>query len=217
MSSIIKATDRNRGIHGVAFNFEDMRDHAEAYLGTIRDQARQILTQAAEEAKTIRQRAEAEGRHAGQQAVESMVNEKVARQLETVLPALREAVEQIEGSRPGWLAHWEQRAVHLAVAIAGRIVRRQLASEPAITLALVREGLELARGSSEVRILLHPGDHAALAAQVERLTAEFSQLGSAAIVADERITPGGCRVETRHGAVDQQLEAQLARIEAELT
>ena len=28
--------------------------------------------------------------------------------------------------------------------------------------------------------------------------------------------PGGCRIETLHGSIDQQFEAQLARIEEEL-
>lgn len=216
MSSIIKATDRNRGIHGVAFNFEDVREHGDAYLTTVRDQARQILAKAVEESKAIRQRAEAEGRQAGQRALDEMLNQKVAQQLETALPAVRQAVQLIEGSRPGWLAHWEQRAVHLAAAIAGRIVRRELQADPQITVQLVRDGLELARGSSEMRILLHPQDHAALGAQIERLATEFSRLGATTLVPDDRITPGGCRIETRHGAVDQQLEAQLARIEAEL-
>ncbi|HEX3656512.1 MAG TPA: FliH/SctL family protein [Pirellulales bacterium] len=217
MSSIIKATDRNRGIHGVAFNFEDMREHGDAYLRTIREQAKQILASAVEEGKSIRQRAEAEGRQAGQRALDEMLNQKVAQQLETALPAVRQAIEQIEGSRPGWLAHWEQRAVHLAAAIAGRIVRRQLQADPRITVQFVRDGLELARGSSELRILLHPQDHAALGEQIERLAAEFSRLGPTTLVPDERISPGGCRIETQHGAVDQQLEVQLARIEAELT
>lgn len=216
MSSIIKATDRNRGIHGVAFNFEDMREHGDAYLTAIREQARQLLAQAIEEGKAIRQRAEAEGRAAGQLALDQMLNQKVAQQLDTALPAVRQAVQQIEGSRPGWLAHWEQRAVHLAAAIAGRIVRRELQADPRITVQLIRDGLELARGNSEMRILLHPQDHAALGEQIERLAAEFSRLGPTTLVPDERITLGGCRIETRHGAVDQQLEAQLARIEAEL-
>jgi flagellar assembly protein FliH len=36
------------------------------------------------------------------------------------------------------------------------------------------------------------------------------------IVADESITAGGCRVDTEFGSLDQQLEAQLARITEEL-
>ena len=42
-------------------------------------------------------------------------------------------------------------------------------------------------------------------------------LTTAEIVADPAITLGGCRVETRFGIIDQQFEAQLKRIEEELT
>jgi flagellar biosynthesis/type III secretory pathway protein FliH len=37
------------------------------------------------------------------------------------------------------------------------------------------------------------------------------------VVADPQVSLGGCRVETRFGVIDQQFEAQLARIEQELT
>ncbi len=49
------------------------------------------------------------------------------------------------------------------------------------------------------------------------LLAEFSALGPTEIIADAQISRGGCRVDTRFGVIDQQFEAQLARIEEELT
>jgi flagellar biosynthesis/type III secretory pathway protein FliH len=36
------------------------------------------------------------------------------------------------------------------------------------------------------------------------------------LVSDATVTAGGCRVETRFGTIDQQFEAQLARVEEEL-
>jgi len=45
---------------------------------------------------------------------------------------------------------------------------------------------------------------------------EMAALGSAEVTADAQITPGGCRVETRFGSIDQQFESQLKRIEEEL-
>ena len=43
----------------------------------------------------------------------------------------------------------------------------------------------------------------------------MSGLGETQIVADASVSPGGCRVETRFGTVDQTFEAQLARVEEE--
>ena len=49
------------------------------------------------------------------------------------------------------------------------------------------------------------------------LVQEMSGLGAVEMIADAGVSRGGCRVETRFGAIDQQFEAQLARIEEELT
>ena len=84
-------------------------------------------------------------------------------------------------------------------------------------MALVREALELAAGSAQIRIHLNPEDRQALGRQVQMLVQEMSGLGAAEMIADAGCRRGGCRVETRFGTIDQQFEAQLARIEEELT
>jgi len=217
MPTIIKATDRNRGIQGVAFNFDDMAAKANEYLRQVRDEAAAIIAQARREAEAIRKQAEVEGRRQGQDAIEKIVERQLGGQLETLLPALRQAISEIRDAKQAWLTHWEKSAVHVAVAIAGRLIRRALPKTPEVTLTLVREALELAVGSSRLRILLNPTDHEALSPQVQALTKEFSSLSTVELVPDAKITPGGCRVETAFGVIDQQFEAQLARIEEELT
>ena len=67
-----------------------------------------------------------------------------------------------------------------------------------------------------MRLLLNPDDHQALGNQVQLLVREMSGLGQPQIVADASVSPGGCRVETRFGSIDQTFEAQLARVEEEL-
>ena len=84
-------------------------------------------------------------------------------------------------------------------------------------MTLIREALELAAGSAQVRLHLHPEDHKALGGQVQLLVQEMSGLGEAEVIADAGVSRGGCRVETRFGTIDQQFEAQLARIEEELS
>jgi flagellar assembly protein FliH len=100
--------------------------------------------------------------------------------------------------------------------MAARVLRRELKADPQVPLPLLREALELSRGSAEVRVLLNPDDYAALRDEVQTLTAEFSRVGATQVIADPRVTPGGCRVETRHGVIDQQFESQLSRIVEEL-
>ena len=90
------------------------------------------------------------------------VHDQLGQQLATLLPALGQAVAEIRQAKQAWLTHWEQSAVHVASAIARRLVRRELSRSPEITLTLVREALELAAGSSHVRLHFNPADHEAL-------------------------------------------------------
>lgn len=217
MASIIKASDRNASVQRQAFNFDDMASHADAYVAQVREQATRIVVEAQKQAEQIRKQAEIEGLRAARETQRREVEAETGRRVATLLPAMRAAIDEWEKSKQAWLAHWERTAVRLAARIAERILRRELAAQPDLPTTLVRESLELAVGADGVRVLLNPDDLAALGTHVERLTHEFARCGTAELVADPRITPGGCRVETRHGSIDQQIETQLRRIEEELT
>jgi flagellar assembly protein FliH len=214
MSKVIKASTSPTVTEAVPFRLEEMA--GPVHGAHPRPHAADLLAQAQCDAQRIRQQAHDEGRAAGLAAAEQRLDAKLDQRLSTVLPALRSAVDQIRDARAEWLAHWERSAIHVATAIAGRIVRRHLAHEPQITLQLVREALELATGSAEIQLHLHPDDIRALGDELTKLVAEVTRLGHVQIVGDPHTSLGGCRVETRFGSIDQQLEAQLARIEQEL-
>ncbi len=216
MSTIIRATDHHRTNHTVAFNFDDLATKAGQYLDQVRAEAAKIVAEARQEAIRLKQKAEAEGRREGLAAVERMTEERLAQQLATLRPALEQAVQEIRHARQAWLHQWETGAVHLAAAIAARLLRREVSQTPEVTLTLVREALELAAGNSQLRIRLHPADHASLGGQVESIARELAPLAETELIADPQVAAGACRVETRFGVIDQQWESQLARIEEEL-
>lgn len=217
MATIIKAAGPIRPSDGASFNFDDMSVHANTYLDTMRMQAIEIISKAQKEGEAIRKKAEEDGRQAAIRAVEKVMDEKVGKQLATLLPAIKQAAAQITQAKDAWLLHWEKTAVHVATRIAQRIIRREISRDPQITVGLVKEALELAAGSAEVRIHMHPDDVATLGSHVETLTRDVSRRDAAKVVPDVTISLGGCRVETRFGVIDQQIEEQLKRIEEELT
>jgi flagellar biosynthesis/type III secretory pathway protein FliH len=217
MSTIIKASGPTPALDAGAFNFDDLGGRAKAYLEEVRRQAAEILAQAQQDAIDIRRRAEEQGQTAALEAAERLCEEKLARQTSTLMPALRDVVSGIHHAQSQWLMHWERTAIHVAAAIASRIIRRELRRTPDVTLALVREALELAAGSAAIQLRMHPDDLESLGKEVESLTSELARLGKPEIVADAQIEKGGCRLDTRMGTIDQQFAAQLARIEEELT
>ncbi len=216
MRTILRAQVEAATPRGVAFNFDDMTEKAKAYLAGVQSEARKIVEAAEKQAQQIRSKAQEEGQAAAMAQMERAAEQKIAAQVKSLLPALKAAVQQVEQSRAAWLKHWERQAVHLAAAIAERVIRKELSRDPEITLTLVREALELAAGSADIRIYLNPDDHRALGAASRLLIDELNRAGNAEVVTSSEVSSGGCRVETRFGAIDQQIETQLARIEEEL-
>jgi flagellar assembly protein FliH len=212
MATILRASDARRDSRVVAFHFDDISSQAGRLLAEARANAARIVAGANKDADSIRREAAEAGCHAAMQGVEKVIAEKTTSAVE----ALQQAAANIEASRQEWLSRWEAGAVKLAAAIAEKVVRRELSRQPDIPLGLVREALELASGSPGLQLHLHPEDYQTLGGQVQAMMDAMSAFGDAEVTPDEEITRGGCRVETRFGSIDNQIESQLRRIEEEL-
>jgi flagellar assembly protein FliH len=211
-----RETQSGREVQGVAFSFADMRGQATDYLGTVRAEAAKIVQQAHQQAEQIRRQAEAAGRKAAEAAIERVLDERVGKRMETLLPALEQLIVEMNDTKALLINRWEYSALRVASAIAERIIRRELAQEPQITVDSIADALRLAAGMADIRLHISPTDHENLGSQINHLAESLSQLAPSAIVADPTITPGGCKVITRFGEIDQQIESQLKRIEEEL-
>jgi flagellar assembly protein FliH len=217
MSTVIKSGKSGENVQRIAFNLEDISLQADRYVDQVRLKAAQIVLEAQKQAEAVRRKAEEEGKEAAMRAVERVLDEKVGKRMETLLPALAQVVRELADARQVWLSQWEKAVVRLGCAIAEKITRQKVERTPEFTLALAREALEMAAGSSHIEIQLNPVDLESLGGHVDRLVKEFAGIATATVVGEPSIVPGGCRVETQHGTIDQQFPAQLARIEAELT
>ncbi len=223
MSTIIKANTSHAersSVGAVAYNFDDMTGKANAYLQQIKAEAAQIIAKANQEAQQIRKQAQEQGTRAAHESAEknlqSRIDSQVKQAMQSALPALQQLTRDLQAARLEWLQQWEQNAVTFALAVAEKIIRREVAHQPAITLQLVQEALELASGSQQVKVYLHPHDHQALGKQVSEIARQLSNLAPTDILPDSRVSPGGCLVQTEFGHIDQQIESQLARVAEEL-
>ena len=220
MSGIIKAgeiSSKGQGLQRAIFNFDDMSDKAKGYLDTVRAEATKIIAQANHEANVIRSQAQQQGLQAAMQAAEKTIRSKIDQQMQTVLPAMSQAVEEIHRAKQSWLKHWEDSAISLAAAIAQRIVRRELTRQPDITVALIREALELATGTDKIQLHLNPIDFEALGDEVNQISKSLGILARTEVISDPHTEQGGCRVITKFGEIDQQIKTQIAQIERELS
>ncbi len=179
--------------------------------------ARDILQEALAERDRIREEARRAGFEAGlsqgREAGAKAERERVAAETKGLADLLRQAAAAVEGRRAELVAEAERDLVRLAIAIAEKIVRREVEAGTPVAPEVVRRAIELMARRHEVRILLHPADVAVVEAVLPELRRQFADLGKVSIEASDGVSRGGCRVASREGAVDADLRTQLEEIE----
>lgn len=198
------------------FAFSDMASQGVSYVESVRSEAAKEVAKAKAEAADIRKKAEAKGKANAEATIAQMLDKRVGGHIETLKPALENVVRELDARQGEWLAHWREAAIRLAAAMAEKIVRREISGDPSISETWLTEALGFAAGSSEITVRLAPGDLEHLKNHAESLKETVAGLGEMRFVPDTNVSPGGCLVETRHGSIDQQLEAQLDRLTEEL-
>ncbi|MCC7084610.1 MAG: hypothetical protein IT427_06350 [Pirellulales bacterium] len=211
MATIFKTTAVPT-VEPAIYRFDDVVTDLGQIIADAKAEAAAIMAEARDQADEVRCRAEVAGRAAAAEAAQQAMHT----QLQSLLPAMAAATQQIAEARQAWLQSWQKNAVALSVKIAERIIRREIEQSPTITLAYVREALEMCASLPQVRVLLHPLDAQSLGDSVDEVVREIAPMARAEIVGDVTVSRGGCRIETRHGEIDLQIETQLRRIEAEL-
>lgn len=111
---------------------------------------------------------------------------------------------------------FEENVIKCALAVAERIVKREITRDQEFVLTQVREALKRVVGVSRIQLRVHPSDEVLLQIRRAGLMEASDTLREIAIEADETIEPGGCIIESESGSVDAQLSTQLKQIEEAL-
>lgn len=155
----------------------------------------------------LRAELEAARREALQQGIEEGRRQAGA-QLEAEYARLARAIEEAAGFKARLRAAAERELVWLALAIARRILRRELQVDAEAVLGLVKAALEKASLREVTEVRLHP----ALAAPVRAHLARIGAPQSIEVREDPSLEPGAVLVETVRGTIDASLETQLDEI-----
>jgi len=107
----------------------------------------------------------------------------------------------------------EREVIRLALEIARKIIKREVAIDEELILALVKVALDRVADQALITIRVNPKDHHA----IERHRAAAPDSGtlsqSVKLVEDPLIARGGCIIETESGTIDARIEEQLREIE----
>ncbi len=131
--------------------------------------------------------------------------------LEPVLARLARSLEDVANLRPRLREEAESDVVQLSLAIARRILHRELSLEPEAIQALVQVALDRLAKQEIYRVRIHPAQEHAIRAA---LAVHHSGVE---VVVDPRLEVGALMFETNRGKMDASVAAQFEEIERGLT
>ena len=165
-----------------------------------RRQAELLQQQMAQRLRDAQAQARREGEAAGRA--------QGAAEVRPVIDRLARAIEEIAGLRARLRREAEADTIQLALAIARRVLHRQLAIDPEALHGLVLAALEKLEGQEVARVRVHP-------AQAHMVQASLEQCGGGAhveILADPSREPGTVIFETSRGNLDGSIDTQMQEI-----
>jgi flagellar assembly protein FliH len=154
-----------------------------------------------------------EARAAGFREGEAAGRKRAAAELEPVLERLARSIQEMAGLRGQMRREAEADMLRLALEIARRVLRREMAADPDAMRGLVLAALEKLQGQEISRVKVHPS-HAAL---VTELLRKHGTAQPVEVIADASREPGAAVFETERGNLDASVDAQLREIERGLT
>jgi flagellar assembly protein FliH len=126
---------------------------------------------------------------------------RVAR-LDAILNTLARPLEELD-------AEVEKQLTLLAVTVGKQILRRELKTDPAQIIAVIRESVaRLPAAARDIRVQLHPDDAAVVR---ENLSTPVSERAWT-VVEDPSLSRGGCMVRTETSQIDAKFDSRLNAI-----
>jgi len=127
---------------------------------------------------------------------------------EAMLARLTQTLDELTALRSQMIHQTERQMVQLALAIARRILHREVTLDQDLLIAMARVALDRLGETAHITVRLNPDDFGVTgAARAEKLTG-----GNVEVVADSRIARGGCRVESDLGILDAGVDAQIQEL-----
>ena len=143
----------------------------------------------------------AEGKHLG------IAQEK--KRVDTVIDLLNGAIDQINHQKDDLKDKMEEMASSLAVAIARKIIGKEIHFDNKIVLNTVERAIAKFSGEDHISIVVHPEDKGI----IETSIVEMNKEKQLSVTADSSVAKGGCIVSTEFKTFDANIESQLKVVE----
>lgn len=154
-----------------------------------------------------------EARDAGYREGEAAGRNQANAQLQSLMEKLARSIQEIAEARPKLRTEAEGDLLKLSLAIARKVLHRELSADPDSIAGLIKVCLDKIRLQEIVRVRLHPQHHAPIQQMLGRLSTGVP----IELLPDPKLQLGGVVIETTRGEYDASVDVQLKEIERGLT
>jgi flagellar assembly protein FliH len=154
-----------------------------------------------------------DGEKKGYEQGERAGSEAAAVHLEPVLQSLKQMLQEMDALQRREYRHFEKELVDLALAVARKIIGREVAANPEAVAGLLRDALSRIEHAGSLSIRMNPDDLQRLVDVQPRLLEGLVEPGRVRFEADATIGAGGCFIESEAGDIDARLEHRLRMVE----
>lgn len=147
----------------------------------------------------------AEGEKAGRETGENMVG--------AVLKQYAGTLDELKELRRTILTGSEREVVRLSLEIAKKVVKREVAVDEELILALAKVALNRLADQTLITVRVNPKDCQSILNHRQSPAHRDSLDEGIRLVEDPMITRGGCLIETESGVIDARVEEQFREIE----
>jgi flagellar assembly protein FliH len=161
------------------------------------------------EAPEDRERIEREAYQRGLAEGKTLGKEQAAVEVQPVLERLSRCLSEVSALRPRMRRDAEKDLVRLSIAIARRVLHRELTLDPESIEGLIKVALDRLESRELCTVRVHPDQEATIRILLDR----FSNAHKIEIISDKSLRLGDVLLETAHGSIDASVDAQLNEIE----
>jgi flagellar assembly protein FliH len=151
----------------------------------------------------------AAGHRRGVEEGQALGRQAAAAEVQTALERVARTIDEISSFRARMRHEAEVDVVKLAVAIARRVLNREIATDPEALLGLVRCALDKLDGRELHRVRANPQD----APRIQQYLDKMGGARKIELQADPSLPPGSAIFDTAQGALDASIGTQLGEIE----
>jgi flagellar assembly protein FliH len=189
----------------------------EAKTAAAQKQSQELLEKAKREGNIIREKAQEEGYREGYANGYNAAGEAFREEGEPKLAELAYLVDELSGYGDQLMARRETEFIQLAVAVAGKIVARELKLKPATVLDILREFVQRNQRETYITISLSPDMLPVSVKACEEVLEMLRGLcHNITVYVEKEAAPGTLILETPKGVTDMSVATQLTNLQEAL-